>query len=146
MDWKREAMDKLRGYEARRCALTNIPVELRRLELERSRIRGASVDAAPVSGGGSTWEDAMLSNIVQRDELKQRLWEARLWVFAVDKALEVLDDDERLVLDRFYIHRARKALDSLCEQLCVEKTTVYRLRDQALRRVTIALYGVTESV
>lgn len=145
MNWKREAIDKLKNYEARREALENIPKEIKRLESAYAGIRSATTDGTPVSGGGNTREDSMLSNIVHRDELKRRLREARLWVAQVDKALAVLDDEERLVLDRFYIHRAKGNVGELCERLNVEQATVYRKRDSALRRFTIALYGVTET-
>ena len=86
-----------------------------------------------------------MSNIVLRDELKRRLKEARLWTAQVDKALAVLGEEEKLVLDRFYIHRAKGNAGELCERLNVEQATVYRKRDSALRRFTIALYGVTET-
>ena len=145
MNWKREAIDKLNNYTAHRAALENIPQEIKRLESAYAGIRSATTDGTPVSGGGSTREDTMLSNIVRRDELKRRLKEARLWVAQVDKALAVLDDEERLVLDRFYIHRAKGNVGELCERLNVEQATVYRKRDSALRRFTIALYGVTET-
>jgi DNA-directed RNA polymerase specialized sigma subunit len=145
MNWKREAIDKLKNYEAHREALENIPKEIKRLESAYAGIRSATTDGTPVSGGGNTREDSMLSNIVHRDELKRRLKEARLWVAQVDKALAVLDDEERLVLDRFYIHRAKGNVGELCERLNVEQATVYRKRDSALRRFTIALYGVTET-
>ena len=137
MNWKREAIDKLKNYEAHREALENIPKEIKRLESAYAGIRSATTDGTPVSGGGNTREDSMLSNIVHRDELKRRLREARLWVAQVDK--------ERLVLDRFYIHRAKGNVGELCERLNVEQATVYRKRDSALRRFTIALYGVTET-
>ena len=87
----------------------------------------------------------MLSNIVHRDELKRRLKEAKLWVSVVDRALEVLDDEERLVLDRFYIHRAKGAVVELCDRLNLEKSAVYDRRGKALRHFTLALYGVTET-
>lgn len=145
MNWKREAIDKLKNYEAHREALENIPKEIKRLESAYAGIRSATTDGTPVSGGGNTREDSMLSNIVHRDELKRRLREARLWVAQVDKALAVLDDEERLVLDRFYIHQAKGNVGELCERLNVEQATVYRKRDSALRRFTIALYGVTET-
>lgn len=145
MNWKREAIDKLKNYEAHRQALENIPKEISRLESACVSIRSAIVDGTPVSGGGSTREDMMLSNIVHRDELKRRLKEARLWASQVDKALAVLDDEERLVLDRFYIHRAKGSVGELCERLNVEQSTVYRRRDGALRHFTIALYGVADS-
>ena len=145
MNWKREAIDKLKNYEAHREALENIPKEIKRLESAYAGIRSAATDGPPVSGGGDTREDSMLSNIIHRDELKRRLKEARLWVSMVDRALAVLDDEERLVLDRFYIHRTKGAVEALCESLSLEKSAVYDRRDKALRHFTLALYGVTET-
>lgn len=145
MNWKREAADKLKNYEAHKQALECLPKEIRRLESAYTGIRSATTDGTPISGGGSTREDSMLSNIVHRDELKRRLKEARLWVAQVDKALAVLDDEEQLVLDRFYIHRAKGTVEALCESLNLEKSAVYDRRDKALRHFTLALYGVTET-
>ena len=145
MNWKREAIDKLKNYEAHRQALENIPREIKRLESAYTGLRSASTENAPVSGGVGTREDCVLSNIVLRDELKRRLKEARLWTAKVDKALAVLGEEEKLVLDRFYTHPAKGNVGELCERLHVEQSTVYRKRDNALRLFTIALYGVTDS-
>ena len=145
MNWKREAIDKLKNYEAHKQALENIPREIKRLESAYTGLRSASTENAPVSGGVGTREDCVLSNIVRRDELKRRLKEARLWTAQVDKALAVLGEEETLVLDRFYIHRAKGAVEALCESLSLEKSAVYDRRDKALRHFTLALYGVTET-
>ena len=145
MNWKREAVDKLKNYEAHKLALESLPKEIRRLESSFAGIRSATTDGTPISGGGNTREDSMLSNIVHRDELKRRLKEARLWVSMVDKALAVLDDEEQLVLDRFYIHRTKGTVEARCESLNLEKSAVYDRRDKALRHFTLALYGVTET-
>lgn len=145
MDWKREAVDKLRCYAARRAALAAIPEEIRRLEEDAAGIRAADLDRDPVSGGGSAREDRLLSNIAHREELARALKQARAWVDLVDGGLAVLDPEDRLVLDRFYIHRARGNVERLCEELHLEKSRVYELKDKALRNLTIALYGVTET-
>lgn len=145
MNWKREAIDKLKNYEAHKQALENIPREIKRLESAYTGLRSASTENAPVSGGVGTREDCVLSNIVLRDELKRRLKEARLWTAQVDKALAVLGEEEKLVLDRFYIQRAKGAVEALCESLSLEKSAVYDRRDKALRHFTLALYGVTET-
>lgn len=42
MNWKFEAMEKLREYEARKQSLATIPDEIRRLELDYTRIRNAT--------------------------------------------------------------------------------------------------------
>ena len=77
MNWKREAIDKLRNYDVHKQAIESIPMEIKRLEVKYTSIRSATTDSTPVSGGdGSIREDALLSNIVHRDELKRRLKEA----------------------------------------------------------------------
>lgn len=145
MDWKREAIDKLKCYEAKRTSLERAREELRRLEDDMTRIRSATTDGTPVSGGTSTREDAIVNNITRREELKVAMREATAWVKIVDGGLAVLDDEERHILDRLYIHRAMENVERLCDELHVEVATVYRRRDKALRHFTLALYGVVET-
>ena len=145
MNWKFEAIEKLKQYEAKKKALQSIPDEIRRLESAMRSIRGATSDGTPVQGGGSGREDMMLSNIVHREELERSLEQAKIWVGLVDAGLEILSAEERQILDRFYIHPARGNVDRLCEDLSVEKPTVYRKKDCALRHFTICLYGCIES-
>lgn len=145
MNWKYEAVDKLKGYEAKRTSMERAREEMRRLEDDMTRIRSATTDGTPVSGGTSTREDAMVNNITRREELKVAMREAAAWVKIVDGGLAVLDEEERHILDRFYIHRAKGNVERLCDELHLEKTRVYELKDKALRHFTLALYGVVET-
>lgn len=145
MDWKKEAIDKLRQYTAKKASIKNIPEEIARLELAIQNIRSAVADGTPVQGGGSGREDVMLSNIVERQELHRNLEQAKRWVQEVDDAWSVLTDEERLMLDRFYIHSERGVAERLAEDLGFDVKTVYRRKDAAIRRFTIALYGFIES-
>ena len=145
MNWKYEAVEKLRQYEAKRQALRSITAEIARLESAMKSIRSATADGSPVKGGGSGREDMMLSNIVHREELERALEQAKTWVALVDACLEILSPEERLILDRFYIHPEKGNVDRLCGELSVEKPTVYRRKDAAIRHFTICLYGCTEN-
>ena len=89
MDWKREAADKLKCYEAKRTSLERAREEMRRLEDDMTRIRSATTDGTPVSGGTSTREDATVNNITRREELKVAMREAAAWVKIVDGGLAV---------------------------------------------------------
>ena len=144
MNWKYEAIDKLKQYAARKSAVQSIPEEIRRLEISMSGIRSGASDGTPVQGGGSGKEDMYLSNIVRRQELERSLANSKSWVEFVQKGLDFLAEDERLVLDRFYIHPAKGNVDRLCMELGCERPTVYRRRDDALRKLTLALYGCLE--
>lgn len=144
MNWKYEAMEKLKSYNAKKQALRSIPEEIARLESEMQSIRSATSDGTPVSGGGSGREDRYLSNIVHREELSRSLEQAKVWVSLVDAGLAILSQEERLVLDRFYINPARGNVDRLCGEMGIEKSQVYARKDSALHHFTISLYGCTE--
>lgn len=144
MDWKREAMEKLKRYNAMKQSLRSIPEEITRLELEMQSIRSATSDGTPVSGGGSGREDRYLSNIVHREELLRSLEQAKVWVRLVDTGLAILSQEERLVLDRFYINPAMGNVDRLCMELGIEKSQVYTRKNSALHHFTLSLYGCAE--
>lgn len=145
MNWKFEAMEKLKQYEAKKQSLQSIPQEIARLELAMKSIRSATADGTPVQGGGSGREDMLLSNIVHRQELERSLEQAKKWVKIVEGGLAVLGEDERLILDRFYINPAPGNVDRLCGELGIEQATVYRRREKALHHFTLSLYGCSES-
>lgn len=145
MDWKREAIDKLRQYEAKRSALVDIPKDIAYLESAITRIRSSTSDGTPVKGGGSGREDMLLNNIVKREELKVAFKAAQEWVGRVENGLAVLNAEERLVLEKFFLFPAPGAADRLAGDLHLDVKTVYRRKDAAIKKFTMALYGCTET-
>ena len=143
MNWKYESMEELREYEAKRLAAENIPEEVRQLKAQMAKLGGSS-NSTPVKGGGSQWEDRQINLIVKIEKLKTSLAYARDWVSKVERGLDALSAEERLILDRFYINPAKGNVDRLCGDLCLEKSAVYDRKDKALRHYTLARYGCVE--
>ena len=145
MDWKREAVEKLKCYEIKKGSLERTQQELISLEESLRGIRSARLDREPIRGGTSRYEEQLVENIAKRGELRQARREAARWVRMMDGALEALDQEERRILDRFFIHRTKESVELLCEELCLERSQIYERREKALKRFTLALYGVVES-
>lgn len=145
MNCLKEAEYKLRDYNAKKNAIAATLEEITRLESESTCVRSATTDGTPVQGGGNCREDAMLNNIAARVELKAAHDNAEAWMRTVNGALAVLTDDERHILDRFYINRQKGHAERLMEEMNLEKSQVYYRKDAALRKFTLALYGVTET-
>ena len=122
MNWKAEAVDKLRKFDAMRQAIHNIPHEIHRLEIDANAIRSARTDTPSVKGGGGQREDALLDNLIYRQELKWTLQQAQLWVRTVNNAFHVLTSEEKTVLIRFYVYPEKDGLKRLCQELQVEQT------------------------
>lgn len=142
--WKYKAIDRLKDYPGQKASLQNIPDEIFALESQATSIRSATTDGTPVAGGGSKREDMLLSNIVRREELKQMLERAKAYTRSVERGLAVLNDDEKRVLDCVYISHQSGAVAHLADEYNEDERSVYRRIDKALRRFTIAMYGVTE--
>lgn len=145
MDWKIIAIEKLKDYPAKKQALESIPLQIAEIESAMTSIRSARPDSTPVKSGASGYDDKILNCLVQKDELQRTLERAKLWVNTVELSLGVLSPEERKILDRFYIIAERGAAGDLAEECFVDIKTIYRWKDSALRKFTIALYGCVES-
>ena len=141
MNWKQEAITQLQKYEAMVEAVETIPTELARLKLLSRRTPGSGSDGVRVLTSRSMGDDALINNIMKRQELEMSYKNAKLWVASTQKALSVLEPEEKQILEKMYIRPEKGAVGSLCVSLGIEQSSVYRRRDSALERFTIALYG-----
>lgn len=137
-DW---IIPRLRDLEQERAALKNIPERILVLEMAFDGLKAANTDGTVVSGGENHREEAMLANIAERDELKRNLEITRREVEQIVAALANLSQEERLVLERFYIHREQGHVERLCEELNMEKSQVYNIKNRALVRLARMLHG-----
>ena len=143
MNWQKEAVNDLKSYNARKMSIDNMQKRIKELESRAIRLGSLSADA-PVQGGASRTEDALINNIAERDRLTQAIDAVECLISIIDRGLSVLDDEERKVLDGFYINRNSRHVDALCEDLHCEKSRVYAIKDKALYKFTIAMYGVID--
>lgn len=144
MDWKKEAEMDLRHYNARKQSLENITAKIAALEEQFKAIKCTSCDSTPVQGGASRLEDNWINNIVQRQRLMHTYKATKPLVLLVEKGLSKLTDQQRTILDAFYINRSYGHVDRLMEQLHLEKSQVYDLKDRALYHFTVCMYGIVD--
>ena len=145
MDWKSAAIQRLKDYETRKESVRLLAEQLENLNAQFTAIRGAKTDGEPVRGGdGNRREDMLLSNIVLRSELAENKKIAEREITITEKGLAALSDEERRILEVFYISRPYNHILRLCEALSVEKSEVYRRKNAALDKFTIACYGVVK--
>lgn len=142
MDWKREAENDLKLYAGRCRALKNIKERHRILKEEMTGLRGVSTDRIPTRGGSSRMEEALVNNIVERQKLELSYKLTQRLVTLTKQGLEALEPEERELLHRFYVEPQRYTADLLSEQLHLERSRLYRLKDQALYHFTIGMYGM----
>lgn len=144
MNWQSFAVQRLKNYEARQSAAESIPERIKMLELEASAIKAGAGDGMPKAHGDNKSEAQLIGNIAKREELKGNLEITRREISLTEKGLDVLTEEEKRVLYIFFVNRPARHIELLCEELHVEKSKLYTLKDEALRKFTLACYGVVE--
>ena len=146
VDWKYIAREKLKDYPARVASIESIPIEMDRLNAEITSIRSSMSNSTVVKGGGGTRDDQIVTNLALREEMARNLEQTKKAVALVDKALSVLDTEERRMINLMYIYRSRGNAERLRQELGLEDvSSVYRRSEKALRHFTVALFGLTDS-
>ena len=85
-----------------------------------------------------------LSGSAERERLGFSLKVVEALIELTEKGLVALDQKERRVLDGFYINPIDNHVVKLCEELNIEKSSLYRLKDTALKKFTRSEYGIVE--
>ena len=143
MDYKKIAKAELRDVPAMRTAMDNIKDRIRSLEMQKTSLRSTS-DNTPVQGGGNRQEDRLLNLIVESERLRLSLTAHELRMDVIERGLAALSDQDRLILETFARNRSGEAVNILSDTLFLERTRVYQLWDEALRRYTIAEFGLVD--
>ena len=142
VDYKKLAAEDLKKYNFMRQSLANIPQQIDALKEASLSVKAGMSDSEPISGGGSHAEDRLLTNICKRQMLQHNYKYMALLVEAMDEALNNLDDRERAVLDGLYINPV--GVEYLADKIGYEKSHIYRIKDEALKKYTVAMYGIVE--
>lgn len=143
MNWKTETMEKLRRYPLMVKAVQIIPMELRRLEQEAAALAGTSVGQGTGAGDRGR-EDKLLNILVRKRTLELNRRNAQWWVDFTRQALEQLAPEDRQLLTHLYMETDR-SIQQICYDLGMEKTSLYRRRESALKNLTLIMFGATES-
>ena len=143
MNWEMAAIEDLKNHGKRVQSLENMAERIRALKEQLTALK-SSGDTTAVKGGGSRAEDKVINNIVERERLRAAYKATRHLVEIVERGLSGLDDGERFVLSTFYMDRPKKHVERCMEQLHLEQAQVYRMKDKALYKFTISMYGIVD--
>lgn len=142
MNFVKEAIEDLRNYEPRKVAMLNLQDKIKTAEAKIYGLRSGA-GGSGVKGGGEH-DEALINQIAAKEKYQTNLKIISAFVDQVDRALAVLTEEERVVLDGFYINRPTDYRNRLCDKLHIEESTLYRIKDNAIKRFTIALYGIKD--
>ena len=139
MNYRKWLTEDLQNLERLRFAILQQTEELATIEAEMTAIKATDYDKIP--GRGNAQQDRYLTAVAKKDELQANLDLTRRKVADLDRLLAELPDDERLIVDRMFVHREKYAADNLSAELGYETAHIYRLKNQALAHLATLRHG-----
>lgn len=134
MDWKICAVEDLRRYPQMKIGVLNSRDKLKSIN--------SVARSGRLSSKGGRCDSKIVDAIVETERLKKNLKHTEELIFLIERGLDCLTDEEKLILERFYMSSTVPSITKLKEEFGYESRSVYRLRDRALMKFTLAMYGV----
>lgn len=103
-----------------------------------------SEDYGKTAGNPASYERRMADSIDRIDVVRERYQKAMAYMRWFNPAWAALSDGERYVLESFFLSEnvsRTELVQRLCDELHCEKSSVYRAKDKALKRLALLLYG-----
>lgn len=144
MKWQNYAVDDLKRYVGLKRSIESIGERISILEAEFTGLKGTGMDSIPSGRSGSKREDHILNNIVERRKLKRLLFVNKKTVSLIEKGLEGLNEAEKIVLHNFFIARRTRHVEVTMDELNIERSHVYRIKQEALEKFTRSMFGISE--
>jgi ArpU family phage transcriptional regulator len=144
MNWKQEAANDLITYTRKKDSLENMRQQMGALKSQFISISGAATDKQPVMGGASQLEDRQLDNIVKRQRLNLTYQATKRIVDIIERGIAGLTEQERKVIERFYIYRTKDYIERLMSETGYEQAQIYRIKNDAIYKFTLFMYGITD--
>ena len=115
--------------------------ELETLTAEYASIKATNFNKMPSESGGNLQEEKLITAIAKKDELTAKLEFTRKKVADLERLLDQLTDDERIIVERMVINQERRAADNLADELGYEPRQIFNKRTAALAHLCQLRYG-----
>jgi DNA-directed RNA polymerase specialized sigma subunit len=121
------------------ASLDAISQQIEEIEAELEGIRNISYEGMP-GGKGDRINTRKESLIIEKDNLKSKLRRTSEAVLFLNRALDLLKDEEREVIEAIFMDDMK--INDICEKLSISRSQLHRLKFQALQSIAVIYFGI----
>ena len=143
LDKKNATITAMRDYESMRTIINSTPDEIKDLYEKMTAPHTPSMTGMPPSKNPQAGTDKLVEQIDKLDILRERYSSAVEYMAWFESAWGTLNDTEQHILREFYMGKNQNsgATYRLMSKLGYSERQVERLKNKAITRLTILLYG-----
>ena len=117
--------------------------EIKKAETKMYGVGGQGMDGLPHGRDVKSFENRIISGIEEIDVLKERYRQAKEYMTWFEPAWENLTDDERYVLDAFYMSGGTQESGAIlvADHYNIDRSSAFRRKNRAVDHMSLMLYG-----
>jgi DNA-directed RNA polymerase specialized sigma subunit len=145
MDYVREAIEYLRSYNDLKSALENLGCEVRELRAMFPGDKAMVISSEPHGSGGSGMDDAVLNKLYKLKKAEEEYSSTKHKIKQIDSILKQLSNKpgyelHEQVLRMWFIENMRA--EDIAVRVNVSERHVFRIKNIAIRRLAVLLFGI----
>lgn len=144
MDYIREAIEYLKSYNDLAKAKENLMNEIRELRADTGE-KSINFDGMPHGGDGTGYDDHIINKLYKLQIAEKNYRETVKSMAKIDKILEELsqgeDNEKHGKLLRLWFIEGKKIFE-IADELDISDRHVFRVKNIAIRRLAIQLFGI----
>ena len=141
LDKRGATVNALRDYGRMGFIISHTDDEVKVVHEKMGGISSPQFDGMPHTHNPHAAEDRMAEGMDEISVLRERYREAVEFMAWFEPAWAELTEDERYVLECFYMGADGPAVSAVCERFQIERNSAYRRKNRALSKLSVMLYG-----
>lgn len=141
LDKRGATANALRDYGRMEFIICHTDDEVKAVHEKMGGISSPQFDGMPHTHNPHAAEDRMAEGMDEISVLQERYREALEFMAWFEPAWAELTEDERYVLECFYMGADGPAVSAVCERFQIERNSAYRRKNRALSKLSVMLYG-----
>ncbi len=141
LDKRKATVDAIEAYRSMEYIIRNTDDEINQLRADMGSASAVNLDGMPHAHNPQASEEALIAKIDEIDIIKERYRQAVEYMEWFKPAWERLSEDDRYVLELFYMDCTPGAAEMVADHFNIERKTAYVRKTRAETRLCILLYG-----
>lgn len=144
LDKKAAAINALKDFSSMQYIIDHTDEDIASIHEKMTSPASSVLDGLPHIHDPKAGERKLVASIDKIDVLKERYRQALEYMEWFKPAWDALSEDERFVLEAFYLNDNDKQIDAvceICERFGIERSSAYNKKNRALQHLALLLYG-----
>lgn len=143
LDLSKATVNAIKDYKAMKFIIANTSDDIKKRYEDMMGLRSPVYSELPKIKSSKSASEKISDALADVDMLKERYKQAVEYMAWFEPAWNELSDDERFILDTFYLNETTKteAVYLIMEEFSIERSTAYRWKEKAIDHLSTLLYG-----